>query len=123
MTSIPIPRDIQCFRVAYTAAQTDTAIIAVATGLKMVVTAIDATADHANTVDVAVRIGFGTTNTPTGAGVLLSHPGLAPGSGMVKGTGAGILGQGTSGQDLRITSEAPTTGSIEVEVTYYLESA
>lgn len=106
-------------RANYTAAQTDTAIVTVAAGLKIVVTRCSVTADNANTVDVAVRIGFGAVNTPSATGVVLSHPGIAPGSGVVEGTGAGMIGVGADDEDLRITSEVPTTGSIDVVVTYY----
>jgi hypothetical protein len=106
-------------RVNYTAAQTDAAIITVSSGTKIVVTQVMATADKANTVDVAVRIGFGASNTPTGAGVLAAHPGIEAGGGFVRGDGSGILGVGADGEDVRITSEVPTTGSIDVTLSYY----
>lgn len=106
-------------RANYTAAQTDTAIVTVSSGTKIVVTRCSVTADNANTVDVAARIGFGGTNTPTTTGVVLSHPGLAPGSGVIEGSGSGMLGVGGDGEDLRITSEVPTTGSIDVVCSYY----
>ena len=106
-------------RVNYTAAQTDTAIITVSSGTKIVVTRILATADNANTVDVAVRIGFGAATTPTGAGVLAAHPGIPAGAGFATGDGSGILGVGADGEDLRITSEVPTSGSIDVTISYY----
>lgn len=111
--------NVATLRVNYTSAQTNAAIITVAAGLKIVVTEIEALCDKANTVDVAVLIGFGATTTPTGAGVVLSHPGIAAGSGVVRGNGSGILGVGADGEDLRITSEAPTTGSLDVLVSYY----
>lgn len=111
--------NIVTFEAAYTAAQTDTAIVSVSSGTKIVVTEIEALCDHANTVDVGVRVGFGTANTPTTTGVVLTHPGIAPGSGVVRGSGAGILGIGGDGEDLRITCEVPTTGSIRIIVSYY----
>ena len=49
----------------------------------------------------------------------MSHPGIAAGSGVVEGNGSGILGVGADGEDLRITSEVPTTGSLRVVVSYY----
>lgn len=104
---------------AYTAAQTDTAIITVSAGTKIVVTQIAVVADNANTVDVGFRIGFGVTNTPTTTGVVLTHPGLNAGSGFSRGDGSGILGVGGDGEDLRITSEVPTTGSIRALVSYF----
>ena len=83
-------------------------------------------ADKANTVDVGVRIGFGTSTVPAepadGAsitGMVLSHPGIAAGSGIVLGNGAGIIGIGGDGEELRITNEVPTTGSIKVIVSYF----
>lgn len=111
--------NIVTLEAAYTAAQTDTAIITVGAGVKIVVTAIEVTLDEATTVGVGYRIGFGTANTPTTTGVVSSHPGLVAGSGVVKGSGAGIIGIGADGEDLRITSEVPTTGSLRVVVTYY----
>ena len=104
---------------AYTAAQTDTAIVTVAPGLKIIVTRCDFVADNANTVDVGFRIGFGAATTPTTTGVVSSHPGVAAGSGVLAGNGGGILGVGADGEDLRITCEVPTTGSVRVIVSYY----
>lgn len=109
-----------------TGAQTNDAIVTVDSTLKIVVTAIEAMVDNATTVDVGVRIGFGATVVPaepadgaTVDGIVLSHPGIAAGSGVVRGTGAGILGVGAADADLRITSEVPTTGKLRVLVSYY----
>lgn len=103
----------------YTAAQTNTAIATVATGLKIVVTQVQMLCDKANTVDVGARVGFGATTTPTTTGVVASHPGMAAGSGVSRGDGSGILGVGGDGDDLRITSEVPTGGALRVLVSYY----
>lgn len=105
-------------------AQTNAAIITVGAGTAIVVTKTSVMADNANTVDVSCRIGFGTTNTPAAdaAQVILFHPGIAAGSGVVEGTGAGIIGLGASNEDLRVTCEDPVSGSINIIVTYYLES-
>lgn len=102
-------------------AQTDTAIVTVAAGTAIVVTAIEVVCDNANTVDVSCRIGFGTANTPAAdaAGVIFFHPGIAPGSGAIKGNGSGILGIGASDEDLRVTCEDPVTGSISITIAYY----
>lgn len=105
---------------AYTAAQTDTAIVSAASGEKIVVTSILVTCDNANTADVGLRVGFGAANTPTTTGVVMTHPGIPAGSGVGRGDGSGILGVGADAEDLRITSEAPTTGSLRVLVTYYV---
>lgn len=102
-------------------AQTDTAIITVSAGTAIVVTMISATADNANTGDVQCRVGFGTTNTPAedAAKQVLNHPGIAAGSGIVRGSGSGIVGMGASNEDLRLTCEDPAGGSLSVDVTYY----
>lgn len=103
----------------FTAAQTNTALVTVGAGLKIVVTQIMITADNANTVDVQARVGFATVTTPTAAGVVASHPGIPAGGGFVRGDGSGILGVGADDEDLRITSEVPTGGSIDVVITYF----
>ena len=112
-----------------TGAGTDDPVIAVVSaGTKIVVTGISAMCSAANTVNVAVRIGFGTASVPaqgsTGADgvakVILSHPGIAPGSGVMKGHAGGIVGIGADGEDLRITNGAPTTGSLIIQVDYFL---
>ena len=102
-------------------AQTDAAILTAAANVAIMVTALEVVADNANTVDVSVRIGFGTANTPAADAdkVILFHPGIPAGSGIVKGSGSGIIGAGLSGEDLRITSEDPVTGSFSVTVTYF----
>lgn len=104
---------------AYTAAQTDTAIVTVGAGTKIVVTMFAARLDEATTVGVGYRAGFGAVNTPTTTGVVASHPGLVPGSGDNWGDGSGIVGVGADGEDLRITSEVPTGGSLRVIAKYF----
>ena len=111
--------NIITLRANYDAAQTDTAIVTVGGGAKILVTRISVMCSNANTVNVSVLIGFGAANTPTTTGVILAHPNIAAGSGIVEGSGAGILGIGADGEDLRITSSVPTTGSIDVIVSYY----
>jgi hypothetical protein len=102
---------------AYTAAQTDTAIVSVSAGSRIVVTGSTFTCDMANTVNVSVYIGFGATTTPTTTGVLSTHPGVAPGSGLREMDTP--LGLGADGEDVRITMTVPTTGSCNVKITYY----
>ena len=111
--------NVVTIELAATGAQTDVAIVTIATGLKIVVTQIQMTADNANTVDVGFRVGFGAVNTPTTTGVVLTHPGVAAGSGISRGDGSGIIGVGADNEDLRVTSEVPTTGSIRILVTYF----
>lgn len=103
----------------FTAAATNTALVTVSGGTKIVVTQLMITADNANSVDVQARVGFAAVTTPTGAGVVGSHPGIPPGGGFTMGNGGGILGVGADGEDLRITSEVPTGGSIDVVTTYF----
>ena len=105
---------------AYTAAQTDTAIVAVTGANRIVVTSILVVCDNANTVDVGYRVGLGAVNTPTTTGVVSSHPGVPAGGGVQRGDGSGVLGIGAADDDLRITCEVPTGGSIRVVASYYL---
>jgi hypothetical protein len=112
-----------------TALQTDDDMIgAISAGSKIIVTQIAVIASAANTVNASVRIGFGTATVPaqgaSGAAgtakVILSHPNIPPGSGITKGNGSGIVGIGGDGEELRITCSAPTTGSLIVQIDYYL---
>jgi hypothetical protein len=104
----------------FTGAETNTALVTVSGGTKIVVTQLMITADNANSVDVQARVGFAAVTTPTAVGVVGSHPGIPPGGGFTMGNGGGILGVGADGEDLRITSEVPTGGSIDVVTTYFL---
>lgn len=103
-------------------AQTDVALVTVAAGTAIVVTKVSAMLDSATTATggVAVRIGFGTANTPAAdsAGIILAHPGISAGSGVVEGSGNGIIGIGASNEDLRLTCEDPTGGNLDILVTY-----
>lgn len=105
----------------YTAAQTDTAIVTVAGGLKIVVTSMTFACDKANSVNVTARAGFGTANTPaaSAAGNVIQHPGIDPGGGIREGNGAGIIGVGADGEDLRLTATVPTGGSLTVTTKYF----
>jgi len=105
---------------AYTAAQTDTIILTAHSGLKIVVTKVGFYCDNAmGIVDVGVRVGFGSVSTPTTTGVILTHPGVASGSGVIEGGSGAIVGVGGDGEDLRITCEEPTGGSVRVLVNYF----
>lgn len=103
-------------------AQTNADLLgAIGAGTAVVVTKISVTAANSNTVDVSCRVGFGAASTPAAdaAGVVLFHPGIAPGSGVVEGSGSGIIGIGASGEELRVTCDDPVTGSISIIVTYF----
>lgn len=111
--------NILTLRANYAAAQTNTAIVSVGVGIRIIVTRCSVLVDRACTVDVQARIGFAAATTPTTTGVVLTHPGIGPGSGVIEGNGSGMLGVGATGEDLRITSGATTGGSIDVCVTYF----
>lgn len=111
----------QTFEAEYTSAQTDTIIITAGATQKIAVTQVMATLDEATTVNgVGFRVGLGTPATPTAAGVVLSHAGLPPGEKAERGTGAGVLAEGDFNEDLRITCEAPTGGTLRVVVSYFI---
>ena len=113
-----------------TAVQTTDAIIdSVAAGSQIIVTAISAFVSAATTVTPKVRIGFGTTAPPTEPttgntvdGMALSHHGIAAGSGVVEGGGGAIIAKGGDGEELRIACDVPTTGRINVVVSYYIST-
>lgn len=108
-----------------TGAQTDASIAGtINSGTKVVVTALAAVCDKANTVDVAVKVGFGASTIPadsaTGAnGILMDHKGIAAGSGVVLGNGSGILGVGADGEELRLTCEDPVGGGVSITFSYF----
>lgn len=103
-------------------AQTNADVLgAIDSNVSVVVTKVSVMADGANTGDVAVRLGFGTASVPAAdsAGILFAHPGIKPGSGVVEGNGAGILGIGASGEELRVTCEDPAGGAIDITISYF----
>jgi len=108
--------------------QTDDAVIdSIAAGDRILITEIEAVVDNATTPDVGVRIGFGATTVPAlpadGAsvvGIALTHPGIAPGSGVIRGSGAATVARGGLGEELRVTNEVPTDGSLRVLVSYFI---
>jgi len=108
----------------FTAGQTDTSLVAGASNVRIVVTGVDAITSRATSVNVGVRVGFGATTIAAVSGsgvtgVILSHPGIAPGSGIAKGNNGGTLGIGAAADALLLTSDAPTDGALRVVVTYY----
>ena len=101
------------------AAQTDTALVSFGATNRFAVTQVQVALNSACTVAVAYRIGFGTALTPRLAGRLISHPGMVPGSIHSRGDGTGTIGLGAANEDIRITCDAPTGGSLDVVITYY----
>ena len=112
--------NIQTIKANYTAAQTGAVLVTVGAAQKIVVTRVSVLASNANTVNPSVAVGTNTTTTLTNTDTMLSHPGLAPGSGVVEGNGAGILAIGVLDADLRFTCTVPTGGSLDVVASYYL---
>lgn len=102
------------------AAFTDQAISPlVAANQRFEVAEIKVTVDSAVSVvgGVSVRVGFAAATLPATSGVaatpatgiILSHAGIAAGSGLF-----GLGGVGTPGQELRATVEDPTGGSVTI---------
>lgn len=108
----------------------DNILPAIAAGTIYVITSITVACSNANATSPSVRIGFGTASVPAQGAtnadavskVVLSHPGIPPGGGMVKGNGQGIVGIGGDGEELRITCTTPTT-SLIVQVDYFTISS
>lgn len=97
-------------------AQTNAAISpAIGAARRFEVASIRVSAAAGNSVAVAVRVGFAAATLPAASttpvvGIVLSHPGVAAGSGM-----PGDRGRGALGEELRLTCSAPTGGSITVQ--------
>lgn len=104
-------------------AQTDTALVTVSAGTKIVVTRLTVICDNANTGDCRVAIGFGTANVPTAAlaGVngMLVDGSFDGGAGVTIGDGSGIIGIGADNEDLRLTCSDPAGGNIRISYSYY----
>lgn len=115
--------NVQTFRSRWTTALTDASLCGtINAGTKIVLTAIHCTMDQSTSAATAVRCGFGAANTPSNtatSGVVLDHDGIAPGSGISHGNGAGILAVGGDGEELRVTTEAATGGSGIIYGSYY----
>lgn len=114
-----------------TAAQTDDNILPlISAGTIYVITSVTVSCSAANSVNTSVRLCMGTAIVSQGASgadatskVILSHGGIAPGSGVVKGNGSGIVGIGGDGEELRIACSVPTGGNVIVQVDYYTISS
>ena len=108
---------------------TDPIIDSISAGSQIIIVGIKVTVSAAGSTTPAVRLGFGTSAPPTEPttgntvdGVVLSHPGLAAGSGVVMGYAGGIVAEGGDGEELRIANDVPTGGQITVGVLYYISS-
>jgi hypothetical protein len=110
-----------------TGAQTDAPLFAsiITAGTKMVITRLTINVSNACTVNVGIKIGFGTATIQADSssgttGVVIDNDGWPPGGGIVLGNGGGMLAVGGDDEELRITNDAPTGGAFHVSVTYYL---
>lgn len=79
-------------------------------------------ANNLNTVDLDIRVGFAVTSLPAPSlagvkGMVASHPGLPAGSGFF-----GVAGTGPLGAALRVSANAPTTGSYRITFSYEITS-
>ncbi len=99
----------------YTDAQTNTALITVSGGAKIVILSCTIVCDAANSVKPSASAGFAAATTPTGAGCYISHPGIPAGGGIRE---AGAVA-GADGEDFRITHTVPTGGSITYVTKYF----
>jgi hypothetical protein len=118
---------IQMIEFVWTAAKTNATIISAGLLQYIHLSQVAVTCDNANSVAVGVRIGFSSTTLPatpgdggTADGMVVTHPGIPAGSGIVQGTGAGLVAAGTADEDLLITASVPTGGSCRAFFTYAL---
>lgn len=111
-----------------TAAQTnDTILPVISAGTKFVITGISVVCSAANTVNPSCIIGFSTATLPalgaSGADgvdkLILSHGGIAAGSGIILGYNGSIVGIGGDDEEVRITNTVPTGGDIRVSIQYF----
>lgn len=111
---------VQTVRLQFTAAQTNTAVIASVASTVIVVTGFTVTLDNASTVFPTFLLGFGATTTPTTTQVIGAHGGIPAGGGFSRGDGSGILGIGAVADALLLTTTGVATGNgVNVVVTYY----
>lgn len=108
-----------------TAPSNDTALVTVGAGNKIVVTMCSAFSSANMATSPGVRIGLATAtlsaaSTTAVTGMVLSHAGIAAGSGVVEGNGSGIVAVGADNEDLRIQTGTITTGTFRVLCTYYV---
>ena len=118
-TSESVPSSLVTFEFATTATTTDFALVTVGTTARIRLHNAQFLCDVDNSVKVTGRMGFGTANVPTTTGVVLTHPGMNPGTGVDRGGGwPNIIGVGALDEDLRVTFSTPTGGSVRAIITY-----
>ena len=103
---------------AYTSAQTDTIVVAVATGFRFVITGHSCMIDNACTVSVSYLLEFDDVTDVR----IFEHKGIAPGFGVVeKGSALEPIAEGDDGQDVLVTLSVPTGGNASVTVNGFLQ--
>lgn len=113
----------------FVTAQTDLAIVTLGAADRGTVVYAQATCSNSNTGDVSLRVGFAAATLPTitndsatgGAGVFMSHPGIAKGGGMVVSNGGAPIATGAVGEDIRLTCSAATGGAVRVVLAYWVD--
>lgn len=111
---------------SFTTSNSNATLIAAVSGYRIVATKASAVVDNDCTVSVACRIGFAqsalaSTSTSGVDGIILTHPDIAKGSGVIEGNGGAIIGSGGPGEALLITSDTPSGGSLRVLILWHLE--
>jgi len=94
----------------YTTAQSGTVLKSVASGKAFAITAVSVLYDHDASNIISVEVKLGSTS-------VAGHPGLEPGSGLVEGSGAGMLYTGGDGNDVTFDCENPGGFPVWVFVT------
>lgn len=107
-------------------AVTNTALVTVGSGLRVVLHRANFTCASTVSVAVTVSLGFATATLPSsGAGLIWAGmvTGASAFQGLQDGTGwPNVLGVGASDEDLRLTMTVPTGGSCQISLTYSTES-
>jgi hypothetical protein len=93
----------------YDSAQTDTSLKTINSGECFVITAASVYLDH-GADPVQVLLEFGSTR-------IIEHGELPPGSGLVEGSGAGIIAIGAEAEDPTFTCENPGSYYVTVHIT------
>jgi len=104
-------------------AQTNAALVST-TSNQIVLTRLSIACSHANSVDVAVKVGFaaatlGSSTLAGTDGIVYESGAILAGGGITMGDGSGILAIGASGEDLRLTCGVPTGGAVDISYSYY----
>lgn len=110
--------NIITYSVTTTATSTNTTLLAGTASVAMCVTNVQVLLDEACTVGVGFRIGFG-TSASAGIGVVATHPGMVPGSGVNRGDGSAVIAIGASGQGLLVTNDTTFGAELRYLISYF----